>query len=269
LQRLPIAKFARVRTLPHISHTMTRSGRRNQGSPATESSSAEDEPPPVQETASQESTDDDRTTDSTEGEMFQSILSAFSIELTRALSDKFADHEQVMQSDQYSYHKEVIQTMKTSQDSIVDGLSQLNQTLGQLFGQQQPPPRPSPTQSSTPQEQKTSTNASPSGNTPSSGKHADSNKDSSQPPFVTAKWFLATKSLDSSKFSKALLQVNPVTSDTLSSIRNFYDEVITALSSVTGIPQPLPEYTDLTIDTDFESLLVPPDDHSLHHQSPG
>jgi len=72
-------------------------------------------------------------------------------------------------------------------------------------------------------------------------EHGDTDADQRPPPYGDSHFSLATKTIDATKFTKALQQVNPVTSDNLLLVRNFYDEIVTSLSSVTGIPQPLPE----------------------------
>lgn len=72
------------------------------------------------------------------------------------------------------------------------------------------------------------------------------------------------KHMDGSKYSKALLLVEPVPSDKLNHVENFYNQVITAVSSITASPQVLPAYMDWTSNTNPKSIFVLPNGHALY-----
>lgn len=72
------------------------------------------------------------------------------------------------------------------------------------------------------------------------------------------------KHMDGSKYSKALLLVEPVPSDKLTHVENLYNQVITAVSSITASPQVLPAYMDWTSSTNPKSIFALPDGHALY-----
>ena len=266
MQRLPIAKFARVRTLPHISHIMTKKKAARHNTRSTTAADA-DNPippsPPLEATLSQESQETEYSEVDTATEMadtFRPLFADMAASLKESLMDATNQNHEAMQSDQYTYHKEMSASLEASiGKGLAAGFATLGETFERAFGSQR-----QSFSSSSPEGPK---NEGPKNDDDSfhSSEHGglDSNR-SRPPPYGDSRYSLATKTIDATKFAKALQQVNPITSDTVSMIRNFYDETVTALSSVTGIPQPLPEYTALSPTTDFESLLVPPVGHQLH-----
>jgi Flp pilus assembly pilin Flp len=94
--------------------------------------------------------------------------------------------------------------------------------------------------------------------------HTNSTMSRSRSALAQGKRPLATTSIDSTKFVKALALVQPVTNDQITSISNLWDSIGTALSSTTSTPQSLLAYKDLSILLDFHHELLPPPTHQLY-----
>jgi len=248
--------------LPHISHNMTKKKAARQTTRST-TAADEDNPfppsPPIDEAPSQESQETESSDPAAAATPMIDAFQPLFDEMAARIKNSLDMNHDALQADQFTYHKEMCESLEESiGKGIAAGFASMGKTFESIFDLQR----------------QSSSSSSPKGPSTSPCIDDDSSHSSGQggldsngtrpPTYGDSRYSLATKTIDATKFAKALQQVNPITSDTVSMVRNFYDETVTALSSVTGIPQPLPEYTALSSNTDFESLLVPPIGHQLH-----